>query len=51
MILEYSNEGTVRCLIISLSQVETMLDNGVHWYEYKSWGKEKKPKEQNKHKM
>lgn len=51
MILEYSNEGTVTCLIISLLQVETMLDNRVHWYEYKSWGKEKKPKEQNKHKM
>lgn len=51
MILEYSNKGIVACLIISLLQVETMLDNRVHWYECKSWGKEKKPKEQNKHKM
>lgn len=42
MILEYSNKGTVTCLIISLLHVEMMLDNGVHWYECKSWGKGKK---------
>lgn len=30
MILEYSNKGTVACLIIALLQVETMLDNRVN---------------------
>lgn len=30
MILEYSNKGTVACLIISLLQVEKMLDSRMH---------------------
>ena len=40
MIPEYSNEGTVACLIISLLQVETMPDSRVHRYECKSWKKD-----------
>lgn len=41
MILEYSNKGTVMCFIISLLQVETMLDNRMYWYECENRGKEK----------